>query len=135
MTSNILPNVLPNILVRSMNNLCVNYSSACVLFLILLKFASTSTYAVGIYLFIKHGDKKLKWYVIIPYITVMWTVVTLILNVPPNLEEFGAQTVKGFCTAKRFLGPYIGMHGCLAVHVGAMFFLSIELISCIYSLS
>ena len=79
--------------------------------------------------FIKHGDKKLKWYVIIPYIAVTWTVVTLTLSVPPYLEEFGSQTVKGFCTAKRFSGPYIGMVVLLAV--GAVFFLSIELISCI----
>ena len=34
----------------------------------LLKFSGTSLYTVvGVYIFIKHGDKKFKWYVIIPY--------------------------------------------------------------------
>ena len=96
----------------------------------LLKFASTSIYAVSVYIFIKHGDKKLKWYVIIPYIAVTWTVVTLTVGVPPYLENYGAQNVKGFCIPNGiFSGPYIATGVLLTV--GALFFLSIELISCI----
>ena len=34
--------------------------------IIVLKFASISIYGVSVYLFVRHGEKKLKWYVIIP---------------------------------------------------------------------
>ena len=95
----------------------------------LLKFASTSIYAVSVYMFIKHGVKKLKWYVIIPYIAVTWTMFTTTLSMPPYLEEYGAQNIKGFCTANLFSAPYIGM--AVSLTVGALFFLSNELISCI----
>ena len=95
----------------------------------LLKFASKSIFAVGVYMFINHEGKKLKWYVIIPYIAVTWTVVTLTVSVPPYLEDYGAQNIKGFCAANIFSGPYIGMS--ISLTVGALFFLSIELVSCI----
>ena len=100
----------------------------------LLKFASTSTYAVGVYVFIKHGDKKLKWYIIIPYIVVTWIVVIPTVGVPPYLEDYGAQNVKGFCAPNGlfsgiFSGSYIATGVLLTV--GALFFLSIELLFCI----
>ena len=95
----------------------------------LLKFASTSIFAVGVYVFIQHENRKLKWYVIISYIVVTWTVATLTLSIPPYLKDYGAQNIKGFCAANLFSGPYIGMAFLLTV--GALFFLSIELISCI----
>ena len=95
----------------------------------LLKFASTSIFAVSVYVFIHHENKKLKWYVIIPYIVVTWTVVTLTVSVPPYLEDYGAQNIRGFCAANLFSGPYIGMS--VSLTVGAVLFLSIELISCI----
>ena len=50
-----------------------------------LKFASTSIYGVGVYLFIRHGEKKLKWYVIIPYIVVTWTV--------SDFHDFGCDSI------------------------------------------
>ena len=77
----------------------------------------------------KYGDKKLKWYVIIPHIVVVWIVVTLTVGVPPYLEEYGAQNTIGFCTANVFSAPYIGM--AVSLTVGAMLFLSIELTFCI----
>ena len=98
----------------------------------LLKFASTSTYAVGVYVFIKHGDKKLKKYIIIPYIVVTWIVVIPTVGVPPYLEDYGAQNVKGFCVPNSiFSGPYIATG--VSLTVGALFFLSIELLSCIHT--
>ena len=95
----------------------------------LLKFASTSIFAVGVYMFINHENKKLKWYVIISYIVVTWTVVITTVSVPPYLKDYGAQNTRGFCTANFFSAPYLGMSVSLAV--GALFFLSIQLISCI----
>ena len=95
----------------------------------LLKFAGTSLYAVSVYVFIKHGEKKLKWYVIIPYIAVTWTVVTLTVGMPPYLEEYGIENFRGICLADVFSAPYIGL--AVTLTVGAMLFLSIELIFCI----
>ena len=95
----------------------------------LLKFASTTIFAVGVYVFINHENKKLKWYVIIPYIVVTWTVATLTVSVPLYLEDYGAQNIRGFCAANLFSGPYIGIS--VSLTVGALLFLSIELISCI----
>ena len=101
----------------------------------LLKFSGTSLYAVSVYVFIKHGDKKLKWYVIIPYIAVAWTVhvVTTTMGMPAYLEEYGAQNIGGFCTANLLSAPYIGM--AVSLTVGAMLFLSIELICCILTVA
>ena len=95
----------------------------------LLKFAGTSLYTVGIFVFIKHGDKKLKWYMIIPYIVVTWIVVTLTVGMPPYLRDCGTQNAKGFCTVNLFSASYIGM--AVSLIVGAMFFLSMQLICCI----
>ena len=84
----------------------VNCSSVCMHAITgLLK--CTSLYAVSVYVFIKHGDKKLKWYIIIPYIVVTWIVVTLTVGVPPYLRDCGTQNVKGFCTVNLFSAPYI----------------------------
>ena len=95
----------------------------------LLKFSGTSLYAVVIYIFIKHGDKKLKWHVIIPYIALTWILVTLTVGMPPYLEEYRAQNTRGFCRANVLSAPYIGMAASLTV--GATIFLSIELTFCI----
>ena len=83
-------------------------------------------YAVGVYVFIKHGDKKLKWYIIIPYIVVTWIVT---VGVPPYLRDCGTQNAKGFCTVNLFSALYIGM--AVSLIVEAMFFLSMQLICCI----
>ena len=112
-----------------------NEDTSCQLFISfyaiagLLKFSATSLYAVSVYVFIKYGDKKLKWYVIVPYIVVVWIVVTLTVGMPPYLEEYVTQNTIGFCTANIFSAPYIGMAASLTV--GVMLFLSIELIFCI----
>ena len=79
----------------------------------LLKFSGTSLYAVSVYVFIKHGNKKLKWYIIVPYIAVAWTVVTTTVGVLAYLEEYGAQSVGGFCSANIFSAPAIYRDGCL----------------------
>ena len=95
-----------------------------------LKLASTSLYAVGVYTFIKHGDKKLKWYVIITYIAVTWTVATLSVSLPSYLEDYGTPNLKEFCYTEELVsGLLIGMS--VLFFVGAMFFFSIQLIWCI----
>ena len=52
----------------------------------LLNFSSGSIFAVNVYLFIKYGEKKLKWYVILPYIITTWIIATL-LGVPSYLVK------------------------------------------------
>ena len=96
----------------------------------LLKLASTSLYAVGVYAFIKHGDKKLKWYVIITYIAVTWTVATLSVGLPSYLEDYGTPNLKGFCYSEK-LGSGLFMGMIVLFFVAAMFFFSIQLIWCI----
>ena len=92
----------------------------------LSRFASTSIYAVSVYMFIKHGDKKLKWYVIIPYIVVTWTMITTTMSVPPYLQDYDAVNRNGFCRANGVSVSYI-VHVTILT-VGALFFLSTELI-------
>ena len=45
----------------------------------LQKFYSGMLYAINTYLFIKYGEKKLKWYIIIPYIVLSWLMLSVIL--------------------------------------------------------
>ena len=86
-------------------------------------------YAVSVYMFIKHGDKKLKWYVIIPYIVVTWTMITITMSVPPYLQDYGAVNRNGFCRANGVSVSYI-VHVTILT-VGALFFFSTEIIYCI----
>ena len=94
-----------------------------------LKFASTSIYGVGVYLFIKHGEKKLKWYVIIPYIVVTWTVTSMTLGVIPYIKEYGAIPIKGWCIVDSSSALFFVI--AISHVIGAAFFVSIEVICCI----
>ena len=51
----------------------VGYLIVCV-----QKCSSGNLYAISIFLFIKYGEKKLKWSVIIPYIVLSWVVILII---------------------------------------------------------
>ena len=50
-----------------------------------------------IYLFIKHGDGKLKWYTVIPFIVLSWLLSIATVGVIPCLDNFGAVNSDGFC--------------------------------------
>ena len=89
-----------------------------------LNFSSRSIFAVNVYLFIKYGEKKLKWYVILPFIITTWIIGT-ILGVPPYFSEI--ITLNGFCaSAKALSAVYIGT--LVFFIIGTLFFLSIEII-------
>ena len=94
-----------------------------------LKFASTSIYGVGVYLFVRHGEKKLKWYVIIPYIVVTWTVTSMTLGVIPYIKEYGAIPIKGWCIVDSSSALFFVI--AVSHVIGATFFVSIEVICCI----
>ena len=95
----------------------------------MMKFASTSTYAMNIYIFVKYGETKLKWYVIIPYIVITWVVTTIAVGVPPYHQNYGVSSKNGFCTANPLSAAYISTLTILTVE--ASFFLTTELIFCI----
>ena len=63
------------------------------------KFTSSALYAVMIYVFIKHGERRLKWYVIVPYIAISWVVVTLVFGLPNVGNFFGIINSNGFCAS------------------------------------
>ena len=89
-----------------------------------LNFSSKSIFAVNVYLFIKYGEKKLKWNVILPFIITTWIIATT-LGVPPYFSEI--ITLNGFCTSAEALSAvYIGT--LVFFIIGALFFLSIEII-------
>ena len=55
----------------------------------LLKSSSGTLYAINIFLFIKYGEKKLKWSIIIPCIAISWVMISvisiiLVLVLPPD---------------------------------------------------
>lgn len=47
------------------------------------KFTAGAIYAVNVYIFIKRGEKKLKWSIVVQYITISWVVVTGIFGMLP----------------------------------------------------
>ena len=61
-----------------------NETTSCKLFFIaynmvnLLKSSSGTLYTINIFLFIKYGEKKLKWSVIIPYIAISWVMISIV---------------------------------------------------------
>ena len=63
----------------------------------LQKLTSSALYAVMVYIFVKHGEKRLKWYVIIPYIAVSWVGMTMTVGVLPYFRNFGTFYRHGFC--------------------------------------
>ena len=96
------------------------------------KFTAGGVYAVNIYIFIKYGEKKLKWFVVIPFIIISWVFAALSMGIIPYFDEFGAVNINGFCTTNpeavlfRVLVP--------TLIVLSLFFLSIQLICSILTI-
>ncbi len=90
------------------------------------KFTAGALYAINVYIFIKHGKKKLKWYVIIPYIVISWILAVSTLGILPYLDEFGAININGFCTTNPDSVLLMGLLPPLVS--SAVFFLIIQLI-------
>lgn len=59
---------------------------------------ATTLFAVMVYLFVKYGVKKLKWYIIVPFIAISWCIfVVLGLLASFNVFDYNPKTVNGFC--------------------------------------
>ena len=57
------------------------------------KFTSRTLYTIKIFLFIKYGEKKLKWNLITPYIVLSWLIITIItvpstILLPPDFVRY-----------------------------------------------
>ena len=61
------------------------------------KYTSSALYAVMVYIFIKHGEKRLKWCVIISCIAVSWVGMTMTMGIFPYIRNFGTFNSSGFC--------------------------------------
>ena len=62
------------------------------------KFTSGTLYTINIFIFIKYGEKKLKWYIITPYIVLSWLIISIISVLrarytPPRLVRY----INGIC--------------------------------------
>lgn len=60
------------------------------------KFSSVALYAIMVYIFIRFGSKKTKWYVIGPYIVISW-ILSIGNGLPPYFDQFGIINNNGFC--------------------------------------
>ena len=77
---------------------CIMFYTFAVIFNI-QKFTSGALYAVNIFLFIKYGEKKLKWYIIIPHIVLSWLIISVIsilraIFIPSNFVRY----INGICS-------------------------------------
>ena len=91
------------------------------------KFTSDTIYAICVSIFIKYGEKKLKWYVMIPFTVISWTV-SIAMGIIPYFDDVGTANIKGFCKidpdSSLFKGLVLTLTGL------ALFFLTIQ-ITCI----
>lgn len=60
------------------------------------KFTSAAIYAINIYVFVKYGEKKLKWHFIITYAVFSW-ILAIAFGIIPYLKEHGTAGLYGFC--------------------------------------
>ena len=110
----------------SNNDITCKLSISLFVALDLFKFINTSIYAIHVYLLIKYGAKKLKWYVVIVYSFMKWTLIVIDLCGTPYIDEITVS--HGFCTPNATTPGYIAVVSALMAIT--VFFLSIEVITC-----
>ena len=94
-------------------------------------FVAVAFYAIHVYIFIKYGEKKLKWTVVIPLLIVSWTV-HIAAAIVPSFDEFGSMNNNGFCTSNPDSILYKGFISAIAGL--ELLFLSIQLICSILTI-
>ena len=60
------------------------------------KFAAITIYSVMVYIFLKYGVKKLKWYMISPSLVITWAV-SISIGILPYFDQFELFNNNGFC--------------------------------------
>ena len=86
------------------------------------KFTSGTLYTIKIFIFIKCGEKKLKWYIITPYIVLSWIIITIIsvlqaILTPPDL----VRNINGTCSVHMYASLEFGISTTLIVTVSFIF--------------
>ena len=94
-------------------------------FLGVQKFTAGAIYAIKVFIFIKYGEKNLKWYVIIPFLTIAWTV-AILYAILPYVGVFGIEHNNGFCTANSSTPIFKGTAASLVLV--SLTFVSIQVI-------
>ena len=64
---------------------------------ILQRFTSAALYAIMVFIFIKHEEKKMKWSIVIPFIAVSWLMALAVYGVIPYLHDFQEMDSVLFC--------------------------------------
>ena len=87
-----------------------------------LKRTSGTLYTIYIFLFIKYGEKKLKWCTIIPCIAVSWLVILIMSGLmgqfgPPSLARY----VNGICSVSIFSSPLYMISTVLSTMLSLVF--------------
>ena len=86
------------------------------------KFAAITVYSIMVYVFLKYGVKKLKWYVITPSLVITWAA-SITIGILAYFDQFEVFSNNGFCRI---------VTTALFYHVTISFFLSSAVIgSCI----
>ena len=65
----------------------------------MMRFLAGVLYAIIAFVFIKYGEKRIKWYAIIPYITATLLLISATVGIFPYFEEFETLNVSGFCVS------------------------------------
>ena len=60
------------------------------------KFTTCASYSLNVYIFIKYGEKKLKWYALVSYFVATW-IVSVILGITPFFDVSSVIANNGFC--------------------------------------
>ena len=60
------------------------------------KFAAITLYSIMVYVFLKYGVKKLKWYMIVPSLVITW-IVSISIGILPFFNQFTLFNNNGFC--------------------------------------
>ena len=86
------------------------------------KFTSGTLYTIKIFIFIKYGEKKLKWYIITPYIVLSWIIITIIsvlqtILTPPDL----VRNINGTCSVHMYASLEFGISTTLIATVSFIF--------------
>ena len=88
-------------------------------------------YALNVYIFIKSGERKLKWSVVILFTLVSWTA-SAAVGIVPYFDELGVVNINGFCTTDSRSSSF-KIAGSFMIAL-AFIFLSIQLICSILTI-
>ena len=94
--------------------------------------AAVAFYSVAVYLYIKDGVKKIKWYVIITYISISWVVhISLGILILTEVISFPTEINEGLCNTLFSSGSSLGTVYTVITTIELIVCLSVTLTFCI----